>query len=315
MQRLWYNCALSQIDSDATSTAAPYVIVVGGINCDITAHVDALPERETSNPGRISLSPGGVGRNIAENLAHLGVSVALCGAMGDDAVSQWVLSETRQAGVDTRAVRIAPTGRASIYLSVLGGGELDVAVSDMDAIEALTPADVRAMLNECIDRAPHGAMPAMIAADCNLSSAALSEVVAVANGAQVPLLIEPVSRAKATRLREVCGRIDVVTPNAGEVHHLRGGAAEIATWVVTRGRSGAAWWSAGMRHAELVAATPLRAENVNGAGDAFTAGLIVGIVHGLPTGTAVAMGIRAGTRTAAYPGSVDPTLRAADIAV
>ncbi len=39
----------------------------------------------TSNPGKVSSSPGGVGRNIAENLVRLGQTCCLMAPIGDDA--------------------------------------------------------------------------------------------------------------------------------------------------------------------------------------------------------------------------------------
>ena len=58
-----------------------YVTIVGGANLDITgAPFAALIDRD-SNPGLVTAAPGGVGRNIAENLARLGVPVKLLTAV------------------------------------------------------------------------------------------------------------------------------------------------------------------------------------------------------------------------------------------
>ncbi|MFN0194315.1 MAG: PfkB family carbohydrate kinase, partial [Aestuariivirga sp.] len=48
------------------------VVAIGGANIDIKAKAlgNVLPG--TSNPGTVSVSPGGVARNIAHNLAVLG---------------------------------------------------------------------------------------------------------------------------------------------------------------------------------------------------------------------------------------------------
>ena len=53
-------------------TASPYIAVVGGVNIDIGGRSDAPLVAGDSNPGRIRSSLGGVGRNIAHNLALLG---------------------------------------------------------------------------------------------------------------------------------------------------------------------------------------------------------------------------------------------------
>jgi pseudouridine kinase len=46
--------------------------IIGGINIDIEGAPFKKLKYQDSNPGKIRLSYGGVGRNIAENLARLG---------------------------------------------------------------------------------------------------------------------------------------------------------------------------------------------------------------------------------------------------
>ena len=60
----------------------PYVVVIGGANMDIcgTSHDNLL--LGDSNPGKVRTSAGGVGRNIAENLARLGSDTRLMTAVG-----------------------------------------------------------------------------------------------------------------------------------------------------------------------------------------------------------------------------------------
>ena len=51
----------------------PYAVVCGGVNIDIGAHSFAPLRAKDSNPGKVELSLGGVGRNIAHNMRLLGV--------------------------------------------------------------------------------------------------------------------------------------------------------------------------------------------------------------------------------------------------
>ena len=123
------------------------VIVVGGINCDITAAVDGEVMPETSTPGRVSLSPGGVARNVAHGLAQLGVPVRLIGCVGTDPLSEWVLSRTADAGVDVSTVDRVPGTGSGVYVSLLAAGELHSAVSDMGGIDSLDPERLVALLD------------------------------------------------------------------------------------------------------------------------------------------------------------------------
>ena len=88
------------------------VVVVGGSNADVIARPHLTPVARTSNPGRVTVTAGGVGRNIAENLARLGTPTYLVSAVGSDAHGELVVSTTAGAGVDIDHVRrvIAPTG-------------------------------------------------------------------------------------------------------------------------------------------------------------------------------------------------------------
>ena len=70
-----------------TSTAGP-VIVFGGANIDVKARIEGHAVEGTSNYGAITRSPGGVGRNIAENLARLGVPVG-----GREVCAQWKINQ------------------------------------------------------------------------------------------------------------------------------------------------------------------------------------------------------------------------------
>ena len=112
--------------------------MVGGANVDVKARTAAALVTGTSNPGTVVRTPGGVGRNVAENLARLGSRVALVSTVGSDPDGDWLLEETAAAGVDvTPVLRGGRTGR---YVAVLdAGGELVAGVSDMAATDALGP--------------------------------------------------------------------------------------------------------------------------------------------------------------------------------
>ena len=54
-------------------TTKPYVCVIGGLNIDLQGSSDAPLVFNDSNPGEIEMSAGGVGRNIAENMARISI--------------------------------------------------------------------------------------------------------------------------------------------------------------------------------------------------------------------------------------------------
>lgn len=308
------------------------LICIGGTSLDLHAQVEYPLVYGSSNPGRISMSPGGVARNIAENAARLGVPVALVTWAGSDPLSEWVLERTRESGVRVVARSGNRVEKMARYLSVLQAGQPLVAVSDFGAIEDLTGTEIRESLDEAIAStvrgSGHGAFsspaPILVAADCNLPTAALTACVDWCHRHDATLLLEPVSVAKAARLRDLRGRVAYVTPNTDEARALgwiaavgdrnRRGAAPNArgpdfdTWVVTRGARGAAVWRNEDDRAMLYGTTARRVVNANGAGDAFVAGFLAGLHEGLELEDAIGWALAAGAITVASTETVAPEM-------
>lgn len=114
------------------------IVVIGGCNIDIHGHCDQTFLEQDSNPGSIMQSPGGVGRNIAENLAKLGENVHLVSIVGQDSYGEWVLEQARLSGVNTQDVIRHPDFPTSSYLALNDEhGHLIAAVADMRSIDAL----------------------------------------------------------------------------------------------------------------------------------------------------------------------------------
>jgi pseudouridine kinase len=268
----------------------PRVIVIGGANVDIKGRSGCPYVAGSSNPGQVTLSAGGVGRNISENLARLGVSVSLVTALGEDTNGALLRVACAAAGVDLSPACMtpAPTGT---YLAVLDeNGEMVSAVSDMRAMEALTPAHLE-------DHAVDLARADMLVADCNLSVACLAWLAGFSAAKGIRLLIEPVSVAKARKLLEFQRKQPVfaITPKAQQLDAVAGGdlrqlhALGFANIVLHRGRDGALV-SDGGGVAKVDALSVENIADVTGAGDAAVAGLIFGLLDGRSLAEAARLG-------------------------
>ena len=288
------------------------VLVVGGANMDIKARTNAAHVPETSNPGTILTSPGGVGRNIAENLARLGTSVRLVAAVGRDAFGKQLRRATSGAGVDVTGVIRSqhPTGT---YLAVLDeDGSLVTGVSSMAATEALVPSEVLGSVAPDVG---------LLVVDANLPPGVIGALLDRAAERALPVVIDPVSIAKAARLCPVLrgGRpVFALTPNEDELRAMCGGASVdeacerlhalgvTLVWV-RAGRDGSLLSShvAGTRTATRIPSFHAdEVEDVTGAGDAMTAGF----VHGLHTFRDPALAARFGAATAALAVSSTETV-------
>ena len=267
-------------------------MVVGGANTDIAGFTErALVERD-SNPGHVRVSAGGVGRNIAENLARLGVPTHLVAAFGQGHDARALIEACQGAGVDVVEVP-APGVPASRYLAILDdAGDLALAVNDMRATESLTPEALEA-------HAPLLRRAAAIVLDANLAAETL---VSIAHRFRdVPLVLDCVSVPKVSRARSILGSLWGVKANLAEARALSGDAAadplEAARGCVRAGAD-RAFVTAGADGVVWVAPegegtfVPPRVDVVNatGAGDAFTAGLVYALLAGLGARNAVLFG-------------------------
>jgi pseudouridine-5'-phosphate glycosidase/pseudouridine kinase len=172
------------------------VLVVGGAVADLTASPSGRGALVlgTSNPGALALSAGGVGRNIAEGLARLGCRASLLSCVGADALGELVLGACAAARLDTSAVQRAPAPhRTATYTALHHGpdGDLLGAVADMTVFEIMDARWVRARAPPLLDGA------ALAVADANVPMEGLLALGALCAARALPLLLEPVSVAKA----------------------------------------------------------------------------------------------------------------------
>ncbi len=188
--------------------ADDFIAVIGGANMDLTGIATARTVDADSNPGKVTLSPGGVARNIAENLAHLGSRCELIAPLGDDLWGQQLITQGSALGIGMTHCLIAAGQRTSTYLSLHDQhGELSNALNDMAIIERLTPAVLQ-------QRLPVLQQAACWVLDANLSTAALAFLFAQAAGK--PIWVDPVSVVKAQKLLPHLQQISGMTPNLQE---------------------------------------------------------------------------------------------------
>jgi len=305
------------------------VVVIGGTNIDLRGRpTGEVLERHTSNPGKINVGSGGVGRNIAHNLALLNVPVTLLSVVGDDGEGIRILEETGKAGVRTEQMIISGEHPTGIYLAILDEkGEMEVAVSDMQILEEISLEYLRSkayLIKES----------KIVVMDTNIPEESIEYVVDLCNKVKVPLLIEPVSAEKAGKLRGVLegsrkgkgsGKwvIDYITPSEDELDSILGAGTErdddkdigvvssaeelkcrgVKNVIVTLGKRGiyvsCSGAGEGRKKDWNKFMSPYRGEvvDVTGAGDALVAGLVYGIYKGYSLDVAARFGLGAAALT------------------
>ena len=298
---------------------APGVVVIGGANVDVKARSAAPATARTSNPGHASMTPGGVGRNIAENLARLGTRTHLVSVVGRDPLGETLLSQTAAAGV--RLEHVTRTDVATgTYTAVLDwDGELIIAVAAMAAMEQLGPEQVS-------DARGPIAAAGMVIVDGNLRLDTLEHTLDLAATAEVRAILEPVSVPKARALSSCLNAerpLFAVTPNRDELSALTdlptGTDRQVAraadalhargvelVWV-RLGERGSVLSRAG---ADLVAipAVPTHVEDVTGAGDSALAAFCHALLSGEEPQSAAMFGHMAASLTISSTHTVRPDL-------
>ncbi len=192
---------------------APYVTVVGGVNMDIGAVSAAPLVARDSNPGRVTTSLGGVGRNIAHNMSLLELDVRLLTVFGDDSNAQKIAASCGELGIDISQSPVVPGGRTSTYLFINDErGDMALAVSDMDIYRHLTPQVLSARQKLLMGSQ-------VIVLDTNIPAESIQYL---ADHCTAPLFADPVSTAKAVKLKPVLGKLHTLKPNRIEAELLSG---------------------------------------------------------------------------------------------
>ena len=191
------------------------IVVIGGSNIDLKAYSENyLPN--TSNPGHVEESLGGVGRNIAENLGILGNNVTLLTAVGDDHFGKKLLKETAKSQVDIDNVKVTEKEKTGLYLAHLDNkGELIAAISGMEVMKCIDQSYIQK--NEDIIK-----NSSLVVFDTNLSSKIIKYILQITKNNRITTFSEPVSVDKSEKLLDQLKNIDYLSPNLAEAEKLLG---------------------------------------------------------------------------------------------
>lgn len=292
-----------------------YAAVVGGVNVDIGGRSFAPLVASDSNPGKVSVSLGGVGRNIAHNMSLMGVDVRLLTAYGDDLNGERVAASCSELGIDLGNAQRVPGGTTSTYLYLTGpDGEMALAVSDMSICEQITPAYLAANLS-LLQNAQ------VVVADTNIPAESLAYL---ADNLTVPLFVDTVSTTKAEKLRPILSKIHTLKPNRLEAELLSGvkiekpeDVAKAADKLLQLGvhrvfiSLGADGVYAAMENQRVQLPTiPGSMVNTTGCGDAFMAALVWAYLEGSALEETARAGLAAGSIAMESQQTINPQMSA-----
>jgi pseudouridine kinase len=297
--------------------SAVHLLVIGAASIDTKGRASQPIRTGTSTPGAIRVSLGGVGRNIAENLARLGERVVLLSAVGDDDSGRHILQQADECGIDTGPMLLSGRHRTAAYLAIQDEtGRPIMSIDDMGIhSEMITPGIIyrhRGLFRDA----------SLIVVDANLSASTLDTIFAQARKYGAPVCADPTSATLAPRLQLYLPHLLLITPNAAEAEALcgvpvtgRGSGLEAAhklvgmgvqIVIVTLGATGLVY--ATSQESGHVPAIDCEVVDSTGAGDALTAAVVFGLLNDLPIGEAVRLGTSAAALTLQCRDTVCPTL-------
>lgn len=290
------------------------ITVVGGINIDIEGSPYSTLIMADSNPGKVNQAFGGVGRNIVENIARMGGDVAMLSLTGDDFMGVSAREQLAQLRVDVRDIFPIKGESTGMYLSILNHkNDMELAICNMDILERITPdflADKMDRLNQS----------QIVGIDCNLRGETLDYLTAET---KAPLFLDPVSASKAERVKDFIGRFHTVKPNRIEAELLSGikitddaSLSKAGQWFCDQGiervfislSEKGAYYKTAAGEEGIVGTRPVKLLSATGAGDAFSAAILMGHVMGLSAEETARMGIACSSIAMESQTAVNPAM-------
>ena len=279
---------------------AKRIAVVGGANMDIGGFPSIALVAGDSNPGKVRMTVGGVGRNIAENMTRMGLQVELITALGDDANGRAILHGCEQVGIDMKNACVLPGERSSSYVSIVDEtGDMLMAMSDMHIIKRMDERFVDDHV-EVLSNAD------LVVCDGNLSARTMERLTEVCLS---PLYLDPVSTAWAKEMAPFVGSFDTIKPNRFELGALSGKPVDTESEViaacevllhkgvrrlfVSLGQKGMLYYGREGRIRRVAKPYP-DVVNATGAGDASMAGIVWASRQGMTADECVCVGMAAG---------------------
>lgn len=272
----------------------------------------AQEEARLEDVRHFSTSVAGAEFNVAVGLTRLGHQVGYLSKVGDDPFGRQIVNCMNENGIDTSLTRIDPNNRTGFMLkSKTSQGDPDIYYYRKDsAASTLCPEDLGEVDVTAWD-ALHltGILPAV----SDTARAAVFKLMRAAEAAGVPVFFDPNLRPQlwpngetmVKTINELAAMADYLLPGENEGKTLCGSTDPEAigkfylglgsgTVIVKTGASGAETYTKTEKfHTD--AYPPDKIVDTVGAGDGFAAGVISGILEGLPLAQAVQRGCAIGT--------------------
>ena len=296
------------------------IVVIGTVFVDIKGFPDDLYNPTGRNAGRVEIVHGGVGRNVAEDIANVELRPTFVSVVDDTAQGEDVIRKLRKHKVNTDYIRAVPNGMG-LWLAVFdNAGDLAGSISkrpDLDTIERI--------LDEQGDEIFRNADSIVIEVD--VGKGIVKRVLDYAQKYRKRVYGVVANMGIASERRDFLQRMDCFVCNQAEAGILfvtdysdvtpeelaedlpeRLKSANIPSIVVTMGSRGAVYASMDGERG-FYPAEHVKVRDTTGAGDAFCAGVVIGLTYGKSMRGAVEIGTRLAASVIKVSENVCPRFR------
>ena len=280
------------------------MVVVGNVFVDIKGFPDNKYIPAGRNAGWVEFVHGGVGRNVAEDIANVELRPRFVSMVDDTEQGEAVLRRLVQHKVDTRFVAAVPDGMG-LWLAIHDAtGDIVSSISKRPEMDAL----IR-MLDEYGDEIFADADSIVVEID--MDQEVIKRVFRYAEKYGKKVFAVVANMSIASQRRDFFQSIDCFVCNAQEAGILfaddyfqtmepdelvealsdRVVSARIPSMVVTMGSRGAVYATRDGEKGHC-AARPVQVRDTSGAGDAFCSGVAIGLTYGKSLPEAADIGAR-----------------------
>lgn len=256
------------------------------------------------NLGAIQFVHGGVGRNVAENLAMLNLPVSFVSTIDKTGIGNEVLTRLAGHNIDSTYIESAEQGMG-MWLAVMNeAGDLAGSISQMPNLSALENI-ILSKGHAIVEQSSH------IVLELDLNDDITRSMIQLARRVDKPVYGIPGNLAVILRNPHILEHLECFICNHVEAERLIGSPFEglaheeqqallqrfvnqvgMQSMVVTLGSDGSVFYDRRSQTAGYQAVFPVQLVDSSGAGDAFFSGTVMGLVHNRPLAEAVIYGTK-----------------------
>ena len=291
-----------------------YVLVLGVSVYDIFGFTYCNYRDRDSNPGRVCVSFGGVCRNIAENMARVGVNTKFITIVGDDEKGKCLLEDAQSKHMDVSDALVIEGGSTPTYMAILDEtGELRSAIVDMKITDRMS-TDFIDTKKEVIKGAEYMVL--------DVDNPKILEYILTNYEGQTNFIVDSVSASKVLFVKHLIKNLHTFKPNRHEAEVLCGFPLKCNDDVRRAGKyfldlgiknvfisldADGMYYNNGVQEG-IIKAQDIKVVNVTGAGDSCVAGLVYAYMNKLSIKDAVKYSIAMSAITISHEQTIHPDM-------